>query len=73
MIFDTIKYILYSGNMVLLGITTIGQTLKKFGVSVVGTLLIVCPLNSWNYFKVKALERLGNEGSEDLKKLCSFH
>ena len=47
--------------MVLLGITTIGQTLKKFGLSVVGTLLIVCPLNSWNYLKVKAHERLGNE------------
>ena len=61
MIFDTIKYILHLGNMVLLGITTIGQTLKKFGLSVVGTLLIVCPLNSWNYLKVKSHERLGNE------------
>lgn len=61
MIFDTIKYILHLGNMVLLGITTIGQTLKKFGLSVVGTLLIVRPLNSWNYLKVKSHERLGNE------------
>lgn len=61
MIFDAIKYILHSGSMVLLGITTIGRTLKKFGLSMVGTLLIVCPLSSWNYLKVKAHERLGNE------------
>lgn len=61
MIFDAIKYILHSGNMVLLDIATIGQTLKKIGMSVVGTLLIVCPLNSWNYLKVKAHERLGND------------
>lgn len=61
MIFDAIKYILHSGNMVLLGIATIGQTLKKICMSVVGTLLIVRPLNSWNYLKVKAHERLGNE------------
>lgn len=47
--------------MVLLDIATIGQTLKKIGMSVVGTLLIVCPLNSWNYLKVKAHERLGND------------
>ena len=49
--------------MVLLGIATIGQTLKKICMSVVGTLLIVRPLNSWNYLKVKAHERLGNEAT----------
>lgn len=39
---------------------------------VAGILITVCPVNPWNYLKIKAHERLGYEGIEDLKELCSF-
>lgn len=40
---------------------------------VAGIMIIVFPVNSLKYLKIKAHERFGNEGTEDVKELHPFH
>lgn len=40
---------------------------------VAGIMIIMCPVNSLKYLKIKAHERLGNEGTGGVKELHPFH